>query len=62
MYIMGDLSDTEYFESSVRIKPQITKEDLLKARDRDSQIIDLDKLSYYDADKNEWIKFKMDGE
>lgn len=57
MYLVGDLSDRDYFKGcGLKVKPTITKEDLAKTKGNESfQVIDLANLSYYDPAQNQWI-------
>ena len=60
MYLVGDLSYSEYFKGMgyVKVKKEITKEDLGKSKtDSAFQIINLDTLEFFDSEKNAWIKF-----
>ena len=61
MYLVGDLSNRDYFQeySSVKVKEKITGEDLATAKLNDyHQVINLETLEYFDPKKNQWLKLK----
>lgn len=61
MYLVGDLSDTDYFDHTVKVKKEITKNDLAKCKNQyNFQVIDLKNHKYFDPESNSWVKFKSE--
>ena len=61
MYLVGDLTNRDYFQeySSVKFKAEITREDLSKTKtDSYWQVINLENRTYFDPQKNEWLKIE----
>ena len=63
MYLVGDLSDREVFNGMgiVKVKSQITKDDLAKAKNNSYfQIINLSNLTFFNPEENKWIEFDIE--
>lgn len=61
MFIIGDFSDRDYFplgfSNGIVVKDKVTKEDLAETiGDSSFQVINTYDLTYYDPEKNEWVK------
>lgn len=61
MYLVGELGSTRDWWKGcgmVKVKPKITREDLGKAKaNSDFHVIDLERLSFFDPEKNDWVEF-----
>ncbi len=61
MYLVGNLSDRDWFSFNVEIKAQPDKEDLGKAKmDQAFQVINMEDQTYYDPKTNSWNKFEFE--
>jgi len=55
MFLLGDFTDME----TVKVEGQITKEDLIKARDNNSfQVINVTTWEYFYPKLNKWIRIE----
>ena len=60
MFLVGDFSYRDTFDWDLKVKEEITKDDLAKAKNNSSfQVIDMRRLTYYDPEENEWKKIKV---
>lgn len=64
MYLVGDNSElrSDHPFDETRMKESLTKQDLIKAKqNKDFNIINLEKMEYFNPEKNEWVKLKPYG-
>jgi len=63
MYLVGNLSDRDFFQlvDGPKFKVEITTAELAKTKENsDYQVIDLLKMKYFDPDKNEWVDIERE--